>query len=420
MTSTTAIADTPYKPGAHVPVLDGLRGLAILLVLFRHTVRYMGPDNLVDQAVSSLMNIGWAGVDLFFVLSGFLITGILYDSKGGQHYFRNFYIRRALRIFPLYYGFLALLFLVLPQFYEYHGGRFGTLLENQHWYWTYMVNVLASVASTSSTPLNTTHLWSLAVEEQFYIVWPAVVLLCTRRVLVAVCAWMVVASLAVRMALIYADGGGNDAAYMLMPARMDTLALGALLALLARDSGGLPRLMRWARWGAVLSGGIIALLIGANLGLKQYDVTTQTVGYTGIAVLATCVLALVLDARPGSRTYRAFDQGWLRALGKYSYAIYLFHYPLLNYFRYVYRMREVPELLGSAIPAQFALTLTVSVASFVLAWLSWHLYEKHFLKLKRFFPNATGSAGNSGSTGGTGVPAPSWPAGSPERALRVR
>ena len=130
--------------------------------------------------------------------------------------------------------------------------------------------------------------------------------------------------------------------------------------------------------------------------------------------------ARVLAATPGSWTYRAFDQGWLRSLGKYSYAIYLFHYPLLNYFRYIYRMDEVPEVWGSAIPAQFALTLTASVASFVLAWLSWHLYEKHFLKLKRFFPNATGSAGNTGSTGGTGAPVHSWPAGSPERALRVR
>src|SRR5919112_3639916 len=166
MTSPVAVTDNPYKPGTHVPVLDGVRGLAILLVLFRHTSRWMHAEPGAGSAVYAMLSSGWVGVDLFFVLSGFLITGILVDSRGGEHYFRNFYVRRALRIFPLYYGFLAVVFLVLPQFYGYEGGKFGTLQDNQPWYWGYLVNVLVAARGTDQTPLNTTHLWSLAVEEQ--------------------------------------------------------------------------------------------------------------------------------------------------------------------------------------------------------------------------------------------------------------
>jgi len=157
----------------HVPALDGLRGLAILLVLARHTANELQPGRGLDVAVKRVLQVGWSGVDLFFVLSGFLITGILLDARGGRHYFRNFYMRRSLRIFPVYYGSLFVTFAVLPFFVA--TPLFAVLQRNQLWYWTYLVNVLSPLTGGTGTPYNTAHLWSLAVEEQFYLLWPAVV-----------------------------------------------------------------------------------------------------------------------------------------------------------------------------------------------------------------------------------------------------
>lgn len=413
---TATTAGVSFAPGAHYPALDGLRGLAILLVIVRHTSRYMRPDTAVGSAVQATLGTGWVGVDLFFVLSGFLITGILVDAKGSEHYFRNFYARRSLRIFPLYYGFLAVVFLVLPRLYAYDGGRFGALRENQTWYWTYLVNVLASLEGTAATPLNTTHLWSLAVEEQFYLVWPAVVLWCSRRRLFQLCVWMVVGALATRIAIAAMAGGeGHTAGYMLTPARMDTLALGALLALCVRAPGGPAWLARRAWPAAALSGAAVLVLFVVEGGLSWLDLTTQTIGFTAIALLAASLLAMVLLSEPGSRLNRTFDRGWLKALGAYSYAIYLFHYPLLNVFRYTLPMREVPSVWGTKIPAQIAFTAGVTLASFALAWVSWHTYEKHFLKLKRFFPSG---AGPRAPTGGAWVGPDHGASGEEERAQR--
>ncbi len=124
-----------YRSRLHVPALDGIRGLAILLVVTYHTVLYGGikPAVLVDRLFYRLSTVGWSGVDLFFVLSGFLITGILYDAKGGERFFRNFYARRILRIFPLYYGFLFLFFVVLPSL-TWVSPQFRALQQNQIWY----------------------------------------------------------------------------------------------------------------------------------------------------------------------------------------------------------------------------------------------------------------------------------------------
>ena len=131
-----------YTSGLHVPALDGIRGIAILLVMVHHfTIFGMGaPTTVLDKRVYKLFAAGWCGVDLFFVLSGFLITGILLDAKGGAHFFRNFYMRRFLRIFPLYYGFLFAFFVLLPLTFSL-GDNFRSLLEQQGWYWSYLVNL---------------------------------------------------------------------------------------------------------------------------------------------------------------------------------------------------------------------------------------------------------------------------------------
>jgi peptidoglycan/LPS O-acetylase OafA/YrhL len=233
--------------GGHVPALDGLRGLAILLVLMNNL--YPGyPDRYADRIVYLFSNTGWSGVDLFFVLSGFLITGILYDSRGTRHYFKTFYARRFLRIFPLAYLYLALIFLVVARVAPLTPHEARDLASSEWWYWAYLANWKIAFHGIGSQ-LEPTMFWSLAVEEQFYLLWPLVVALLDRRRLVALCIGMIVAALALRIGWHIIDPGkqAREALYVLTPARMDGLAMGALLAIGLRNESAAARIQRWSK-----------------------------------------------------------------------------------------------------------------------------------------------------------------------------
>src|SRR5438045_2849128 len=172
---------TSPRQSAYVPELDGVRGLAILGVMALHFVGTIAPTNVLERALAKAAGYGVWGVDLFFVLSGFLITGILYDSKASSRYLRDFYMRRALRIFPLYYGVLFVLFVLIPRdMLSRVDPQLGAARDLQVWVWPYLTNVYLGAGQTWSIPY-ISHFWSLAIEEHFYLVWPFVILLLSRE-----------------------------------------------------------------------------------------------------------------------------------------------------------------------------------------------------------------------------------------------
>jgi len=374
------------EPDGHVPALDGVRGVAILLVLIFHFSVYghgLAPSGLfIDRLYYRVAGAGWIGVDLFFVLSGFLITGILYDAKESRHYFRNFYARRILRIFPLYYGALILFLVVLPWLRPDHSGL-SSMARDGVWYWSYLSNVkFASDGWPQFGAIG--HFWSLAVEEQFYLLWPALVLALSRRQLQIACLVCVIAALSVRVALI--AQGNNTAAFVLTPARIDALAVGAYLAVTARGPDGLQRLSRLALPAAGVLSLLLLVIFALRKGFAGYDPVVSTIGLTIDACLFGAVLVLALTLARDTFVARAFGSSFLRFFGRYSYGIYVFHHPFLFFKPGIISLAMVPALFGSQLLRQLVFLVIATAVSVGIAFLSWHLFEKQFLKLKILFP----------------------------------
>ena len=364
------------------PALDGLRGFALLLVFCQHYLE---------------LPWGWTGVDLFFVLSGFLITGILYDSRDRAGRVRTFYLRRTLRIFPLYYGVLLLLLALTP------------LL---HWQWSvfwwawpaYLGNYLRLLQFGHATPalsqamfgdltrgagshevVHVGHFWSLCVEEQFYLVWPWVVFAVRDRWrLMACCVAAVIVAPMARVVLAaeappyFMQLQGTLA---LTPLRADALLLGGLLALLLRGAQAqwTMRAARWCGW-AVLP--LLALLMVRTVHRHQiyaYPAGTLTWGITLVDLLAAVLILLSLE--PGSVVYRAFTLRPLRWLGRISYGAYVFHdLPNMMYVRAATWIGHSVPFVGVHVrtgAAVIALPCTL-----VLAALSFRYFETPFLRLK--------------------------------------
>ena len=373
----------------HLPALDGVRGLAILLVLVSHLMLFNDrTGSRLGDSLSALRGVGWAGVDLFFVLSGFLITGILYDTLNDPHYFRSFYMRRFLRIFPLYYGFLFFLLALGHWGHSIHiawGGRQYVLLA-------YMQNTTLWFPVTDFHPgvwADLDHFWSLAVEEQFYLFWPLMVFLVrSRRRLLTLAIVLSGVALALRIGM-FLHGASPLTIFMLTPCRMDTLLLGGCAALVLRgDSDWLPR--RWLLPIALLAALVIAAYTLWHLGR---DMRTGFFGATfGYLVIALgCVALLLASLDTASIAHRVFCWRFLRTLGKYSYGIYVLHIFVGSLFSVA-----VHHMLGTslrifltpyltrplAILVEFCLTVS---AVYVAAFLSYNWYEVHFLRLKRYF-----------------------------------
>ena len=364
--------------GVHVEALDGIRGLAILLVMAFHygnSAKDFGFQNILLSA----SGLGWLGVDLFFALSGFLITGILYDAKDKSHYFRNFYARRSLRIFPLYY--LALLVVVILAFAWPEAGIWPT--RSPGYIAGYLTNFVISFSDPEAAGV-LAHYWSLAIEEHFYLVWPMVVFSLTRRQVMGVAVGMVVAAIACRLFLIQIDQGG--AAYMITPARMDSLAVGAFFALLIRGPGGLAATIRPAWITAIACALLLVGLIASTGSPSHGTFQMQSIGYTTFALLSAASIVIGMTFKPMNRV---LSQPVLRWFGKYSYGLYVWH-PIINVILFYTSVRALfgpASTLNSAFLLVFAFALTL-----VVSWLSYNLWEKQFLRLKSRFHAADSQA----------------------------
>jgi peptidoglycan/LPS O-acetylase OafA/YrhL len=364
----------------HVPVLDGLRGLAILLVLLVHFTPQGPSSSFIGRAVKALSSVGGTGVDLFFVLSGFLITGILLDAKGTPRFFRNFYARRTLRIFPLYYGVLFVCFVLVP-FVHPFGPAEHAVAHRQAWLWLYGTNIREGMVG-ADYPFHggwiaMDHFWSLAIEEHFYLVWPLLVFLLSRRVMVGVCGAFIAVALGLRYWL-YAADVQSMAFFHWTPCRMDELAMGGLLAILARGDGE----GRWLGRAALIvaPASLLALALTWKTELREC-----VYGSTLLALLFASLLVLTLTARTRTPLRWAFDNAAMRWAGKYSYAAYVLHPLLLGAILGEAGYQRLGRVLHSQALGVFAYLMLATAITLGAAWLSWHVYEKHFLKLKRFF-----------------------------------
>jgi peptidoglycan/LPS O-acetylase OafA/YrhL len=379
------IARVDPAQGRHVPALDGLRGLAIVLVLLHHAYP-TARTTIGARLIAAVVEAGWAGVHLFFVLSGFLITGILLDARGDRSYYRHFYARRFLRIAPLYYVLLLANHLIAPGVAQ----RLPTGPDSPRvatWpIWAFLTN-MPEVVPVGPLVGALGPLWSLAVEEQVYLMWPFLVATVPRRGLIGLFAAMVPASLCWRVAVL-AGLARPEVAYTWMPSALDAFAAGGLVAALAREPGLRKRLRDWSRWIAGGSGVVLAGMVAVlgHFHVWQGPAAILGPGTTALALGFAAVIALVVTAGPGSTLVPVLSCRTLRALGRRSYAMYLLHMPIFYVVRPFVTARLGRAIVAWSTPTSLLVFLATLGATYLAAALSWAVLEGPCNGLKRFFP----------------------------------
>jgi peptidoglycan/LPS O-acetylase OafA/YrhL len=359
----------PAVSGQHLPALDGLRGLAILIVLFWH---YYSPAWFP----------GWIGVDLFFVLSGYLITAKLVATAGRPDYYSAFYLRRILRVFPLYYAILIAFYLSvhffmkkenLPtiSFYTTHWLNFFTFTQN----WT----IIRFNPALTDRSLEQT--WSLAIEEQFYLLWPfALTLLPKNSYRLYIFIALILLVLIGRIICYFNAPSADHLFYFNTFLRLDAILAGAAIFQIQLLNINIPhRLPGYAM-------GSLGLLIVAGCILEKNVSGTntffQTIGFTLVALFFACLLFLTVH--PSGKTLtRWFQWPFLRYCGKISYGLYLFHYPilfLLDFRIYHWLIAHWPDHPEIAFLSSTTICITLS---FLASTLSYRYFESYFLRLKR-------------------------------------
>ena len=374
----------------HFPPLDGIRGVAILLVMAEHLF-FFSPQKNWELPIAWLLRTGWIGVDLFFVLSGFLITGVLLNSKGAPHFFKNFYMRRVLRIFPvnyLYLGCFTLGILYLTHFSDGAANeKAREAISELPWVWLYSTNILIAKRGAFITS-SINQFWSLAIEEQFYLVWPALVFNLSRERLLKFCGMSIVLSLLFRLIISLTCENHEIINHVLTVARLDQFCCGDLVALLLRSPENIVK--SCAKWTAPFLTCSLLMVVLCEW-LKRgigFDIGyVDTVEYTFSGFSFAALICSVMLADASSTIYRIFSFSKIRHLGKYSYALYIIRFSLLIASNWIlwHRLGNYSMFLSNDILAVVFRGTIVGVISFMIAWLSWRFFEKPFLNLKKYF-----------------------------------
>lgn len=357
----------------HYPALDGIRGIAILLVVFFHNFGFL-----------NYFVFGWLGVDLFFVLSGFLISNILLKTVGQKGYLTKFYIRRMLRIFPLYYSVLMVTIFILPHI-DFLNDNLQYYVNNQWWFWLYIQNWLFVVKPLEGTNF-LAHFWSLAVEEQFYLVWPFVILLIRKpKPLLFLLAFILVAVIVTRIFLWEHHVEKLQYFGLYTFTRIDGICIGCMLALLMNINAAFLR---------KYTGLIVLLLSAANFIFfflnREHSFSFPFfaffafIGYTTFAVMFAL---LVYEAVVGETVIiqKIFSLPVLVFLGKISFGFYVFHWPVyvaLNS-RILFFLQTQFHLSFSG--SQFLSSVVCTVIGFAVSVASFYFFEARFLNLKKRF-----------------------------------
>lgn len=358
-------------PRTHYPGLDGLRGIAILLVLLYHNFGFI-----------PFLNYGWLGVDLFFVLSGFLITEILLKTRDTVNYFRNFYTRRILRIFPLYYLCLILVIVAFPLIknFPYDLSYFR---QNQVWFWLYMQNWMLIFQEWNDKSVLLNNFWSLAVEEQFYIVWPFLVLLIKRPKHLLILTFTLLLSVIIARYMIWINkedfpSYGN----LFLFTRIDGILIGSMLALLKIINYNFLKKYSYIVTLSLAALNFIFYFINSS---QNYSFPYWAiVGYSTFAVIFAMIVFETID-RENKLLNFILNNSMLKFIGKISYGFYVFHWPvyilLYSYIeKWVRQSFSIPEK-----PILIIIALLLTLIAFIISIVSYYGFERHFLKLKKAF-----------------------------------
>jgi peptidoglycan/LPS O-acetylase OafA/YrhL len=368
----------PRTSATRIPALDGLRGVAILLVLAKHAIFGLNSPIRPYSWLLKCGKLSWSGVDLFFVLSGFLIGGILVDARESPNYFKTFYIRRAYRIFPLYLAVIGIFLLRYLPFHWMHvlTGDLAPLTIPVFAYLTLMQNFWMASIGTYGPPA-TTPTWSLAVEEQFYLTMPLLIRKLRPRTLVITLASIVVGAPLIRLWLRSHVVHGDFASYVLTPCRADALCLGVLAAIAIRHRS--VRDWIFSHVGALRTAALLLLIPIGYMTVKGYVIAIKPpangIGYSLLAVFYTVCLLLVLSRR--GLLHRVLTIPPLMSLGTLAYCTYLIHFPVIQAIRPLFRNR-LPYPLDSLLAGVLGSALSVA-----LAGLSWKYFEKPMLRRGR-------------------------------------
>ncbi|MCB9188161.1 MAG: acyltransferase [Flavobacteriales bacterium] len=346
--------------------LDGVRAIAALMVMVFHFFQHYDHDTKLLKILAKLAMFGQTGVSLFFVLSGFLITRILIHSRLSPNYFKNFYIRRTLRIFPLYYLFLLIFYFVVPLALGKEIVPFG----QQIYYYTYLQNFAITFDWTAKGPL---HYWSLAVEEHFYLFWPLVVYYLPNKKLWGVIIGIVVIAAVLRY---YLFSKGMEVFYFTFT-RFDALAIGAILALLELKDN----FYSYKNRNYFLLGSILVFMPTIALWVLMSGSGNDIIQVSKFILLAFtyfCLIGYVLCLSREHLINRFLTTKFLNYTGKISYGLYVFH-PLVYALCGIYLSTNY-----------FVVNLFICVGiSYLVAGLSFEFFESRFLKLKSKFQSVS-------------------------------